>query len=674
MRWHPRGEGNNLKTLDVVAQEWNAGAELELLGVFGRYADEDRAIYRGIGLQREEVLGAPARTFRHTPDSQGLLGHRLNWAVRQLHFVSSHAADLLNYGHRMVATFGYEGASRRQAGRARDAAHARRRPTLGPRHDGGALAHSRPGRQLGDDDLDQLPWQYDAAMRIGCRAAAFMKEKRPLSDRAEDSEAQRELHRGLRRLAAISRASRNRPPIIDRWCRGDAACNVEAVRDMRDKLEIQLHDLAARRAARSHRETRRWAQLASLAISHRVTKTPEAVTSFSASASKAHLGAMGPQEAADHGMDEWAPTWKVDKKDITEEIMQAVEAVEVIDRLHDELVLPPFTDDRLFASGRTLCGRTAIGTCGMRPRHLLLLTRAARRALCLLLEMVERARRWPNALRAVVEVALSKRTGGSRLIGLATTIYRLWARMRDQDCRAVLEERIERPFLAAAPKRGAARAAFDAARLTEATVARDQSAAATLLDIAQYYEYIEPAEYAISAIKFGLPKVVVALATHIYLAPRRIRVRAAYSIAVVPRRSVVAGCTWATVLIRLIVIPLAERLLEQIRGRFESWGMRCHLSIYVDDVLAVSMGSRPGVALLHAWITRLVLNFIKVALRKKTWRGIKHRSSRRARASRTTSSHSWAICRSTSPLVASFWARISRAEPRCALDPSPGSG
>ncbi len=568
-------------------------------------------------MRREEVVGAPARSFRNTPDSQGILGHRLNWAVRNLHFVVVHAPSLLRHGHWMVEQFGPEGAARRQAGRARDAAGAGN----GRVHDDvthvGCSCNVEGGGARGIDGRHRLPWQYDVAMRVGCRAAAFLREGRPLSDRAEDSDAQRELNRGLRVLASLARASRNRPPLLDRWCRGEGEHNLDAVVATRDQLEMVLHELAARRSARCQREMRRWAQTASLAVAHRATKTPEPVTAFSASASKEDRGAIGPQEAADNGICEWGPTWKASVEEITEEIMRAVEAVEVVDRLHDELALPPFTDERLFASGRTFSGRTAVGICGARPRHIIILTRAARRALCLLLELTKEARRWPGAIREVVEVALSKRTGGSRLVGLSPTVYRLWARVRYRDCRAVLEERIERPFLAAAPKRGAVRAAFEAARVTEAAVARDQSAAATLLDVAQYYEYIEPVEYAVSAVNFGLPKVVVALATHLNLAPRRIRVTAAYFVSVLPRRSLVVWCTWATVFIRLIVIPPAEQLLKQIATRLEKWGLRCHLSIYVDDVLAVTTGSHTGVALLHAWLSKLVLHFITFALRKK---------------------------------------------------------
>ncbi len=557
------------RDLDVAALQWSAGAEVELLGIFGR-SDDDALPFRGIGMARQEVWGAPERSFRNTPDAQGLIGHRLNWTARHLHLAAVQAESLIEYGKLMVAQFGREGASRRQAGRASVAGRLRRaRGRIKSGHCTSLHDSLLDVGPLPEED-NPLPWQYDVNFRVASRAAAFLCEKRPPTDRAEDIDAVRELNAGLRLLASLARATRGRVPLLDRWCRGEADENVAAFIDMRDRVTRELHQLSLRRSTRLARGTRRWAQCAALAGAHKATKVPEAAPFFSASASKSHLGALGPQEAADSGMQEWSSTWKARDQDITNDIMSAVEAVEVVERLHGDLVLPPFTVSRLFRASSTFPGRTAVGACGLRPRHLLLLTTGARRALCLLLQLIETARRWPSSLREVVEVALSKRTGGSRLIGLAPTLYRLWARVRYQDCRSILEDRIERPYLAAAPKRGAVRAAFDAARSCEIAVARNSFAAATILDIAQYYEFIEASEYAASAAKFGVPPVVISLATHLYLAPRRIRVRSAYSAAVIPRRSVVAGCTWATVLIRLIVILPAEALLRQIREKLRA--------------------------------------------------------------------------------------------------------
>ena len=99
-------------------------------------------------------------------------------------------------------------------------------------------------------------------------------------------------------------------------------------------------------------------------------------------------------------------------------------------------------------------------------------------------------------LREVVAVALGKKTGGCRLVGLATAIYRIWARIRYLDCRCVLEGRLQRPFFAAAPGVGAAAAVFDAAIDCEAIVEGGDEAACTLVDLSQFYEHVEISDFA----------------------------------------------------------------------------------------------------------------------------------------------------------------------------------
>ncbi len=176
-------------------------------------------------------------------------------------------------------------------------------------------------------------------------------------------------------------------------------------------------------------------------------------------------------------------------------------------------------------------------------------------------------------------MALSKNTGGARLIGLTPSIYRLWARLRYWDCAAIMECRIKRPFLAAAPGGGAGRAAFDAARLSEAAHASRRCTASTFVDISQYYEHINVLEHTSTARDFGVPIEILALTSHQYVGPRFIRVQRAMSKPLDPRVSIIAGCTWATALIRILVIPEAERYLELVRKGILGWYLDFHLSI-----------------------------------------------------------------------------------------------
>ncbi len=354
--------------------------------------------------------------------------------------------------------------------------------------------------------------------RIGAVAATYLRMKRGECDRGGTAQSTYDcLRGGLKLLAATSRAVHGRLPLVDQWCRGEGQSWLAQLKDTQLMVDHAHLDFARSRSSQRAKETRHWAATASQAIAHRVTKAVESATQFSASASKRHMGSASPQEAVDHGIDEWATPWDATPHDESETVLKEIEAVETCMGAYAEIPLPNIDDEDIHWGGRSFGGRTAVGVCGLRPRHTLLLSRDARRAMGRLLMCVEKCRRWPRAVWAVVEVALSKKTGGSRLVGLSATVYRMWARVRFRHIRSLLERRIERPYLAAAPKRGAARAAFEVARATEAAAAKDLGTAGSMVDIASFYEYICPAEYARAALRFGVPKIIIMLSTHLYL-------------------------------------------------------------------------------------------------------------------------------------------------------------
>ncbi len=208
---------------------------------------------------------------------------------------------------------------------------------------------------------------------------------------------------------------------------------------------------------------------------------------------------------------------------------------------------------------------TGVGVDGLRGRHIIYLSEAAKAALAKLLTALEKRRRWPDILRTVIEIARGKKLGGARLIGISPTLYRLWAKIRYSDIRQTIEERVKRPFLAAAPGRGAAQAVFELAWNDEMAMTMGEMVATTLSDFEKYYESISIAEVAEGARRVGIPLTIVAMACHLYLGPRHISVNQAVSQAIFPRRSILAGCTWATLLIRAIMIKPVERFMEALK-------------------------------------------------------------------------------------------------------------
>ncbi len=219
------------------------------------------------------------------------------------------------------------------------------------------------------------------------------------------------------------------------------------------------------------------------------------------------------------------------------------------DDLH-AVVLPRIDPDAIRRAARRFRSNTAVGADGIRPRHLARLSQGALEGLAQLMELFEQQQRWADIAREVIEVGRSKKGGGARLVGLGTTLYRIWARLRYDHTREIMERRVERPYLPAAPGKGAIRAVLDLALAGEAARAKGHESATTTFDLRQYYEQVDIAEFARGARKFGLPLQIAALLAHLYLGPRRIRVGNAISKVAYPRRSILAGCTFAQLVIR----------------------------------------------------------------------------------------------------------------------------
>ncbi len=95
-----------------------------------------------------------------------------------------------------------------------------------------------------------------------------------------------------------------------------------------------------------------------------------------------------------------------------------------------DITLPPIDADSIDMGTRTFRSDTGIGIDWLPPRLVSRMTRGAKQRLAEILASIERAKRWPSAVRAVVEIARAKKNGGARLIGLAPSIYRIWSRVR----------------------------------------------------------------------------------------------------------------------------------------------------------------------------------------------------------------------------------------------------
>ena len=485
--WAPHAAANGGFDEDRFAhmvELWYAGAECELNTACGRAAVNDEASSLGLG-RAATTYRAPVRgKFRDVADELGVLGHRLAWAAKWLRTVQAYGVSAGTHG----------------------------------------LA----------------PQQVLTLLGASAKAAGFAAEK---WHNIDDDSTVRSLRNGMRWLAALGRPCKDRRPLIVRLEVGSAHAEIEQACKLASCVEAELFALANRRRKQAVRETTEWASAATKGIGHRVTKPIEPVRAATASATKGHLGETTPQKAADCGIAEWSGPWQAHEDDGSSEILAAIEAMDCTWQREPEITLPLFTESRIRDGAKRFRGNTGVGRDWLRPRHVVMLSSGAVKALANIFDVIEAARRWPMLLREVVAVALGKATGGCRLIGLATAPYRIWARVRYLDCKCIWESRLQRPFFAAAPGVGAAAAVFDAAFDCEAAVAGGDEVACTLVDLKQFYEHVEIAEFAKGGRLLGVPWCIISLTAHMYLGPRCIRVGSAYSKRVFPRRSLLPGCT-----------------------------------------------------------------------------------------------------------------------------------
>ncbi len=592
------GKVPSMEQLDNLTSTWYAAAELELCTIMGVAGCEDEEDYLGIGLPRREVKGPPGGRYRRTDDVLGLLGHRLAWASRGVHLVIISSDELARHGEAVRVANGWP----RWRGLAR---------RIGASMTKRAILHPHPD----DPALPPPPPHLDTLMRISSRAAAFAAE-RPPSTRPEDAGATQTLRSAMKMLANVARGVHGELPLLELLFIGEGGGTTEKFKEMHQELQNETKRLLERRKAKVAAEVRRWAARAPLSAAHRATKTKEVSTVHSASADKKHLGCRTPQLAANQGAEEWGGCWGERGGDVADQVLRAVEAIEVLDQDYPDIELPPLDDEAIYQAGMGIRASTATGTDGKRPRHVTLLTRAARATLADILMVIEQVMRWPSVARAVVAAALAKKAGGARLIGISTAIYRIWAKARYRQCRAALEARLKRPFLAAAPNCGAARAAFELAFAAETAVARKEQAATTMVDMAKFYEHIRTEEYYARGRKLGVPAMILSLTTHLYLGPRRLKVRNALSREVFPAWSVLPGCTWATVHVRILIIKPVENFLKKMGLMTDTWRVALTLMIYIDDGIITTIGAMESVATVHARVTRALIEFIKVVLKK----------------------------------------------------------
>ncbi len=211
--------GVNQTVTDENVDQWFAGAEAELLTLFGLAGGSTEAYYSGVGRPIREVEGTVGPSRRETPDALGKLGHRLTWTARAIHLVVRWAGFLAPEGEPLHG-------------------HTFRNAEVGGGDDGQQARRRKIARMLSS---------------YGSRAIAFLKEKLPVNSDDDEAEACRTLQQALRLMASTVRPCHGKPPLIEAWLTGQLDRQVEKFTECEARLAKAIGTITR---ARRSKETK----------------------------------------------------------------------------------------------------------------------------------------------------------------------------------------------------------------------------------------------------------------------------------------------------------------------------------------------------------------------------------------------------------------------------------
>ena len=96
--------------------------------------------------------------------------------------------------------------------------------------------------------------------------------------------------------------------------------------------------------------------------------------------------------------------------------------------------MAPITADDVAMAVKSFKGCTSKGYCGWHPKLWAQLPKQGLECLAKVLQLVEAGRAWPNSIRNINLIRIIKDSGGHRLIGILSSLYRVWGKVRRPAC------------------------------------------------------------------------------------------------------------------------------------------------------------------------------------------------------------------------------------------------
>ena len=231
------------------------------------------------------------------------------------------------------------------------------------------------------------------------------------------------------------------------------------------------------------------------------------------------------------------------------------------------------------------------------PRVFGLLPDDMRRALIELLRLWESTcvlpAEWPTLV-----VFIPKATGGERPIGLVTSLLRLWGKLRRAQADA-WESSHNSSFCWGVAGKLCDRAVWEQIIFAAHAASLGQSSATMLLDLEKFYEHVAHDVLLCEAEAVGFPPRLARAAVALYGGLRAISYKNGVSATFKASRSIIAGCSLATTMARVLLFRLLTRVMEAHPS--------CRTRNVVDDVSLQCSGPATMVARELAAATRVLI-------------------------------------------------------------------
>ncbi len=341
---------------------------------------------------------------------------------------------------------------------------------------------------------------------------------------------------------------------------GGELIDVDASTDLEDIIEeyVRQAKTAAHQRAEERRSTaaskwRSWIKAQAAAggpAIHRYVRRQKEVAERSIGEGEERTSS--PQALVDADLRQWQVIWDRLKGIATAPWVNA--------NIDHESPLPKPTVDAVRRAARGFKLWTGVGSDLIPPRAYAWLSDELIECIIDVFMKVERLGRWPEQLMLVLMHLIPKSDGGRRPIGIIPSAIRIWEKLRTQDVQPWRDAN-DRTYNWATRGKSSESAVWRTTVIDEAARSRGWASGATFLDLAKAFEHIPLQRIWERGLQMKYPLRVLRMVLQVCAFPRRLIYNGALSSSTSTLSAVIAGLTFSTDCLYLIMIEVIDDLV-----------------------------------------------------------------------------------------------------------------